>query len=145
MNAPLKCSGLPLFLGAQLAVDITIRNILTASSAFQTHPTPTAWFYCKPEERRSASMRNCWLVSCRIVVVGAGQCPKVGGADGHVSACSFVSPSSVGPVGAEGGVFPSWPICSQSEWSVRGGPCEVVLLFSANFLSAVSFQLLFVV
>ena len=27
---------------------------------------------------------------------------------------------------------------------VRGGPCEVAFLFSANFLSAVSFQLLFV-
>ena len=46
-----------------------------------------------------------------------GQCPKVGGADGHdffffflsvscsrAFACSLVSPSSAGPVGAEGGV-----------------------------------------
>ena len=49
-------------------------------------------------------------------------------------ACSLVSPNSapnsVGPVGLKE-VFPSWPICSRSEWIER--QCEVALLFSTNF------------
>ena len=59
----------------------------------------------------------------------------------RVFVCSLVSPQSVGPVGAEGGVPELAYLVTESvDCGVRGGPCEVALLFSANILSAVSFQ-----
>ena len=131
-------SGLPLFQGAQLAVDITIRSVLTATS----HTDGAALLQARRDkERKYAELLadDC----CRLVVVGfetggqwsaesvefinclapakAREAPMVwrwsvsqgwlrrwtrmlSVSCSKAFACSLVSPSSVGPVGAEGGV-----------------------------------------
>ena len=150
-------SGLPLFQGAQLAVDITIRSVLTATGAAgpnTSHTVGAALLHAR-KEKESASMRNCWLVTVVDSLWWAskreddgvpspwnsstvwrppkhakhrwscgGQCPKVGGEDGHECCpCLAAGHSRVlwclpvlwvlsGPKE----VFPSWPICSRSGW-----------------------------
>ena len=115
-------SGLPLFQGAQLAVDITIRSVLTASGAAvpnTSHTDGVVWLQARNEKERKFSE----LLAgdrCRFVVVGietggrrsaesvefinclaapkharhrwfcGGQCPKVGGADGH-ECCPYLA------------------------------------------------------
>ena len=113
-------SGLPLFQGAQLAVDITIRSVLTASGAAIPNTSHTDGVVVGVETGGRWSAESVEFINC-LAAAKAREAPMV--LRGSVSegcrrrwtrmlsvscssafACSLVSPSSVGPVGAEGGV-----------------------------------------
>ena len=167
-------SGLPLFQGAQLAVDITIRSVCSGSK----HVAHRRRGFVASQKERSASMQNCWLVTVVDVEMGG----RWSAESVEFINCLAAPKAREAPMVLRGSVSEGWRRrwtrmlsvscsrgfrvffgvsqfcgscrgrrrCSRVGRSahgvsglsgVRGGPCEVAFLFSANFLSAVSVQL----